>query len=155
MRRNYSSYIKRRLRMYLALSPFYSPKTSKSKSTPQFLHRIFILTAIILTGINYASVAIPKKFLFAPGCINVKRQTDKSRSAVKHQNPPRFVLYRLIGNNMPPLQCPSQLLWNTEVIFPFQRSFLLWFVVLVTFFPPNFSTLSNMNQIFQVVRSGG
>eukprot|EP00271_Cylindrocystis_brebissonii_P010595 TRINITY_DN26853_c0_g1_i1.p1 TRINITY_DN26853_c0_g1~~TRINITY_DN26853_c0_g1_i1.p1 ORF type:complete len:368 (-),score=49.64 TRINITY_DN26853_c0_g1_i1:131-1234(-) len=27
---------------------------------------------------------------------------------------PRFLLYRIIGNNMPPLQCPSQLLWNTE-----------------------------------------
>eukprot|EP00897_Mesotaenium_endlicherianum_P010689 jgi/Mesen1/9649/ME000671S09016 len=29
-------------------------------------------------------------------------------------SPPRFILYRLIGNNMPPLQCPSQLLWNTQ-----------------------------------------
>lgn len=28
---------------------------------------------------------------------------------------PRFLLYRIIGNNMPPLQCPSQLLWNTLV----------------------------------------
>ncbi|CAI5474277.1 unnamed protein product [Closterium sp. Yama58-4] len=28
--------------------------------------------------------------------------------------PPQFIMYRIIGNNMPPLQCPSQLLWNTQ-----------------------------------------
>ncbi|CAI7868527.1 unnamed protein product, partial [Closterium sp. NIES-54] len=30
------------------------------------------------------------------------------------KSPPRFIMYRIIGNNMPPLQCPSQLLWNTQ-----------------------------------------
>lgn len=28
---------------------------------------------------------------------------------------PNIFFYRIIGNNMPPLQCPSQLLWNTQV----------------------------------------
>ena len=38
--------------------------------------------------------------------------TEKSSHAV-HVNP-RFYLYRLIGNNMPPLQCFGQLLKNTR-----------------------------------------
>jgi hypothetical protein len=34
-----------------------------------------------------------------------------------------FILFRLIGNNMPPLQSPGQLLWNTEYALEYEGQF--------------------------------
>lgn len=43
---------------------------------------------------------------------------------LRHQSkPPMFMLFRLIGNNMPPLQSPGQLLWNTEYALKHEADF--------------------------------
>lgn len=41
----------------------------------------------------------------------------------RQSKPPTFLLFRLIGNNMPPLQSPGQLLWNTEYALKHEADF--------------------------------
>ena len=84
------------------------------KATLPFVPNLWNIAIILILALHLFAY-----FYFASGRTNevgcLPRHASSAQKAGSQRPPPKFMVYRLIGNNMPPLQCPSQLLWNTQV----------------------------------------
>eukprot|EP00897_Mesotaenium_endlicherianum_P003433 jgi/Mesen1/3117/ME000184S02177 len=109
----------------MAVSRRVSPRTVKQAASSDFVDEgkgngrtnSFLLLMLLtsLSAIAYLSFF----FLRTTGSVLCPSHSEDSsalllRNEKDKQPPPKFVLYRLIGNNMPPLQCHGQLLKNTR-----------------------------------------
>jgi hypothetical protein len=77
-------------------------------------------TSLLLTIITVFGVVLGEGLPVVKAGSTIHRDNSISSYPSKRST---FMLFRLIGNNMPPLQSPGQLLWNTEYALKHEGQF--------------------------------
>jgi hypothetical protein len=100
----------------------------------QVFTRHATVAAAVIVYLLYCAVLMLRQGLVPAGPLERKSREEvlcakqlgsalDNNSLIYSSPPARFLLYRLIGNDMPPLQRPGQLLWNTVYALEHEAQF--------------------------------